>query len=148
MVEDGIKWGIKWVMGLFGFSEAEQEAATDWSIVGAVRDAIFKAIDWVRNLFRFDGKGISFKGLAPLIDIIMFPLNLAINWVRGLFGWDENKDGSKKKDFSIGDLLTEALDNIFAWFKKLLDFDFGSMAENLMPDFMKGWFTDSKDDIK
>ena len=102
MVEDGIKWGIKWVMGLFGFSEAEQEAATDWSIVGAVKDAIFKAIDWVRDLFRFDGKGVSFKGLAPLIDIILFPLNAAFKWLSGIFGWDTDKDGKKKKDWSIG----------------------------------------------
>ena len=144
MVEDGIKWGIKWVMGLFGFSEEEQKAATDWSIVGAVRDAIFKAIDWVRDLFRFDGKGISFKGLAPLIDIIMFPLNLAINWVRGLFGWDKDKDGNKKK-FSIGDLITDALDSIFAFMKEWMNPK--KILEKLNP---LNWFggDDSKEDIQ
>ena len=78
-------------------AEEEQKKATDWDLVGAVRDALFKAIDWVKNLFKFDGKGISFKGLAPLVDILMFPLNAAINWVRSLFGWDKNKDGVRKK---------------------------------------------------
>jgi len=131
MVEDGIKWGIKWVMGLFGFSEAEQEAATDWSIVGAVKDAIFKAIDWVRDLFRFDGKGVSFKGLAPLIDIILFPLNAAFKWITGLFGWDTDKDGKKKEGWSLGGLITSALDKIFEWFASLLDIDFKGLLKQI-----------------
>ena len=132
MVEDGIKWGIKWVMGLFGFSEAEQKAATDWSIVGAVKDAIFKAIDWVRNLFRFDGKGISFKELAPLVDIILFPLNAAFKWLSSLFGWDTDKDGKKKKDWSIGGLITSALDNIFKWLGSIFDIDFAGIVSDML----------------
>ena len=132
MVEDGIKWAIKWVMGLFGFSEEEQKKATDWSIVGAVRDAIFKAIDWVKNLFKFDGKGISFKGLAPLIDIILFPLNAAFKWITGLFGWDTDKDGKKKKDWSIGGLITSALDNIFKWLGSIFDIDFAGIVADML----------------
>ena len=148
MVQDGIKWAIKWVMSLFGFSEEEQKAATDWDIVSAVRDAVFGAIDWVKGLFKFDGKGISFKGLAPLIDIILFPLNAAFKWLSSLFGWDTDKDGKKKKDWSLGGLITGALDSIFAWFTKLFDIDFASMAKDLMPDFMSGWFEDSKEDVE
>ena len=148
MVQDGIKWAIKWVMGLFGFSEEEQKAATDWDIVSAVRDAVFGAIDWVKSLFKFDGKGISFKGLAPLIDIILFPLNAAFKWLSSLFGWDTDKDGKKKKDWSLGGLITGALDTIFEWFAKLFSIDFASLAQDLMPDFMKGWFEDSKEDVE
>ena len=132
MVQDGIKWAIKWVMSLFGFSEEEQKKATDWDLVGAVRDAIFKAIDWVKNLFKFDGKGISFKGLAPLIDIILFPLNAAFKWITGLFGWDKDKDGKKKKDWSIGGLITSALDNIFKWLGSIFDIDFAGIVADML----------------
>ena len=143
MVEDGIKWAIKWVMGLFGFSEEEQKKATDWSIVGAVRDAIFKAIDWVKALFTFDGKGVKFKGLAPLIDIIFFPLNAAFKWITGLFGWDKDKDGKEKKDWSLGGLITSALDGIFEWFANLLNIDFTSLLKSIpgagaIMDFLGG----------
>ena len=132
MVQDGIKWAIKWVMSLFGFSEEEQKKATDWDLVGAVRDAIFKAIDWVKNLFKFDGKGISYKGLAPLIDIILFPLNAAFKWLSGLFGWDTDKDGKKKKDWSIGGLITSALDNIFKWLGGIFDIDFAGIVGDML----------------
>jgi len=132
MVQDGIKWAIKWVMSLFGFSEEEQKAATDWDLVGAVRDALFKAIDWIKNLFKFDGKGISFKGLAPLIDIILFPLDAAFKWLSSLFGWDTDKDGKKKKDWSIGGLLTSALDNIFKWLGGIFDIDFSGIVKSML----------------
>ena len=144
LIQDGIKWAIGWFMGLFGFSEEEIEKATDFDFVKPIRDAVMDAIDWIRDLFRFDGKGVDFSKLAKFIDILLWPLNQAIKWIRKLFGFEE-KEG---EEFSLGKLITDALNNIFAWFKKLLDFDFGAMAENLMPDFMKGWFTDSKEDVQ
>jgi hypothetical protein len=119
-------------MSLFGFSEEEQKSATDWDLVGAVRDALFKAIDWIKNLFKFDGKGVSFKGLAPLIDIILFPLNAAFKWLSSLFGWDTDKDGKKKKDWSIGGLITSALDNIFKWLGSIFDIDFGAIVADML----------------
>ena len=114
-------------MGLFGVSEEEIEKATDWDLVGTIKDAVFGAIDWVRDLFRFDGKGIKFDGLAPLIDILMWPLNKAIDWVRELFGWKEEGE----EDFSIGKLVTGVLNDIFAWFKSLLDIDFTAMLKKI-----------------
>ncbi|HIE49093.1 MAG TPA: hypothetical protein EYP94_03230 [Gammaproteobacteria bacterium] len=138
MVQDGIKWAIKWVMGLFGFSEEEQKAATDWDLVGAVRDAIFKAIDWIKGLFAFggkpDGTGFSFKGLAPLVDILLFPLNAVFKWLGSVFGWDTDKDGKKKKDFSLGTVLMDALDAVFKWIADLFKIDFGALAKNIMPE--------------
>ena len=127
LIQDGIKWAIGWFMGLFGFSEEEIEKATDWDLVGTIKDAVFGAIDWVRDLFRFDGKGIKFDGLAPLIDILMWPLNKAIDWVRELFGWKEEGE----EDFSIGKLVTGVLNDIFAWFKSLLDIDFTAMLKKI-----------------
>ena len=117
-LEDGIKWAIGWFMGLFGFSEEEIEKATDFDFVKPIRDAVMDAIDWVRDLFRFDGKGVDFSKLAKFIDILLWPLNQAIKWIRKLFGFEE-KEG---EEFSLGKLITDALNNIFAWFKKLLDF--------------------------
>ena len=127
LIQDGIKWAIGWFMGLFGFSEEEIEKATDFDFVKPIRDAVMGAIDWVRDLFRFDGKGIKFDGLAPLLDILMWPLNKAIDWVRDLFGWKEEGE----EDFSLGKLITDALNKIFEWFGKLLNFDFSSLLKSI-----------------
>jgi hypothetical protein len=150
MVQDGIKWAIAWVMGLFGFSEEEQKAATDWDACVVVGCLLFKAIDWIKSLFTFDGKGISFKGLAPLIDIILFPLNAAFKWLSSLFGWDTDKDGKKKKDWSLGGLIASALDSIFEWFADLLNFDFKSLLKSIPGyDLVAGFFGgDSKESLQ
>ena len=139
LIQDGIKWAIGWFMGLFGFNEEEIEKATDFDFVKPIKDAVFGAIDWIRGLFRFDGKGIKFDGLAPLMDILMWPLNEAIDWVRELLGFKKEGD----EDFSIGKLVTGVLNDIFAWFKSLLDIDFTAMLKKIpgagmVMDLLKG----------
>ena len=57
----------------------------------------------------------------------MWPLNKAIDWVRELFGWKEEGE----EDFSIGKLVTGVLNDIFAWFKSLLDIDFTAMLKKI-----------------
>ena len=148
LIQDGIKWAIGWFMGLFGFSEEEIEQATDFDFVKPIKDAVFGAIDWVRDLFRFDGKGISFKGLAPLIDILLWPLNKAMDWLNSIFKFSTDETGEAKK-FSIGDLITGALDSIIGFFTDILDFDFTGMLKSIPGyDLISGFFTDSKEDIQ
>ena len=148
LIQDGIKWAIGWFMGLFGFSEEEIEKATDFDFVKPIKDAVFGAIDWVRDLFRFDGKGISFKGLAPLIDILLWPLNKAMDWLNSIFKFSTDETGEAKK-FSIGDLITGALDSIIGFFTDILDFDFTGMLKSIPGyDLISGFFTDSKEDIQ
>ena len=142
LIQDGIKWAIGWFMGLFGFSEKEIEAATDFDFVKPIRDAVMDAIDWVRDLFRFDGKGVDFSKLAKFIDILLWPLNQAIKWIRELFGWDTDKDGKKKKDFSIGEVITDALTAIFKWLGDLFKIDFGALAKNIMPEALYNFLFD------
>jgi hypothetical protein len=146
LIQDGIKWAIGWFMGLFGFNEEEIEKATDFDFVKPIRDAVMDAIDWVRDLFRFDGKGVDFSKLAKFIDILLWPLNQAIKWVRKLFGFEE-KEG---EEFSLGKLITDALNKIFEWFGKLLDFDMGSLLKSI-PGYslVAGFFGgDSKESLQ
>ena len=140
LIQDGIKWAIGWFMGLFGFNEEEIEKATDFDFVKPIKDAVFGAIDWIRGLFRFDGKGVKLgKGFTKFLDLILFPLNKAIDWIRDMFGF--KKEG--EEDFSLGKLITNALNDMFAWFKSLLDIDFTAMLKKIpgagmVMDLLKG----------
>ena len=133
---------------MIGNWKEEIEKATDFDFVKPIKDAVFGAIDWVRDLFRFDGKGISFKGLAPLIDILLWPLNKAMDWLNSIFKFSTDETGEAKK-FSIGDLITGALDSIIGFFTDILDFDFTGMLKSIPGyDLISGFFTDSKEDIQ
>ena len=140
LIQDGIKWAIGWFMGLFGFNEEEIEKATDFDFVKPIKDAVFGAIDWIRGLFRFDGKGVKLgKGFTKFLDLILFPLNKAIDWIRDMFGF--KKEG--EEDFSLGKIITDSLNKIFAWFKSLLDIDFTAMLKKIpgagmVMDLLKG----------
>ena len=111
LIQTGVKKLIEWFMGLFGFSEDEIKAATDFDIVKSVRDSVFKAIDFVRDLFRFPEEGLfSEEGMAKLVDILLLPLNLAINFIRDLFGWNEPEES-----FSLGTFIVEKFNAAKDW---------------------------------
>ena len=126
LIQDGIKWAIGWFMGLFGFSEEEIEKATDWDLVGTIKDALFKAIDFVRDIFRFEDT--SLKGIfTSLIDMVLLPLNLVGNFLKNLFEW-----GDPEEPFSIGKMVTDVIDNIFSWFGKIFDIDVGAIFKDML----------------
>jgi hypothetical protein len=115
LIQDGIKWAIGWFMGLFGFSEKEIEAATDFDFVKPIKDALFKAIDFVRDIFRFEDT--SLKGLfTSFIDILMLPINLAGNFLKNLFKW-----GDPDEPFSLGKMITDTVASIWEWLKETLN---------------------------
>ena len=115
LIQDGIKWAIGWFMGLFGFSEEEIESATDWDLVGMVKDALFGAIDFVRDIFRFEDT--SLKGIfTSLIDIVTAPIGLVINFIGNLFGFTEPDE-----PFSLGKFITDTIASIWESIKELMN---------------------------
>ena len=143
LIQTGVKKLIEWFMGLFGFSEDEIKAATDFDIVKSVRDSVFKAIDFVRDLFRFPEEGLfSEEGMAKLVDILLLPLNLAINFIRDLFGWNEPDES-----FSLGTFIVEKFDavkewfsSIFAWVKETPAFSWIENTIDTVVATVKDWF--------
>ena len=72
----------------------------------------------------------------------MFPLNAVFKWLGSIFGWDTTKDGKKKKDFSLGNVLMGALDAVFKWIADLFKIDFGALAKNIMPEVLYNFLFD------
>ena len=139
LIQDGIKWAIGWVMGLFGFSEKEIEKATDFDFVKPIKDAVFKAIDWLKNLFSF--KDTSLKGLfTSFIDIVTAPIGLAVTFLKSIFKW-----GDPDEPFSLGKLITDTIGDIIAFMKDFLNPK--KILEKLNP---LNWFggDDSKEEIQ
>ena len=131
-----------WVTGIFSWAESDAEDGESWSLMGSISEAIKAPIRFVKNLFTFSEEDMTAKGMfSKLIDIVYAPLNLAVNFVTGLFGWNEDEAGNRT-EFSLGNIVTDAVTKIWDWFKQLLDIDINSIVRSIPgAERLLSWFS-------
>jgi hypothetical protein len=142
MVTDAFTTAKEWVTGLFSWAQTEGEGGESWTLMGAITEAVKAPIRFIEGLFTFSDEDMNAKGIfTKLIDIVYAPLNLAINFVSGLFGWNEDEEGNRT-EFSLGALVTGAVESIWNWFKKLLDIDVNAIIKSIPgAETLMSWFT-------
>ena len=104
-----------WVTGLFSWAASEDEE--DSFVVKTVKKVITGIKEWFGKMFKFDS---SSDILASAFNVLTFFPNLikdallsVTEWLLGLFGFgEEAKKVANAKNFSIGDMLVTAVDEI------------------------------------
>ena len=133
-----MKKGVAWVLKTFGFEESAKilesfsfsEIITD--LVRFPFNMLKKAVAWIGTLFTDPVEALSqlWQGIigdGGLIDILFKPIDMAISWVRGLFGFEEPEG----EEFSIANIVKDALIQIVDFFKGLLDIDIKGIVSSL-----------------
>ena len=118
---------VNWLLGLFGWSDPENE----FNFLSTVTGAFTMAVQWVKDLFSWPEDGNVGTAVTKFIDIILAPYNLAVNWLMGLFGFKPEDFGQEGESFSIGKLVVDAIKGIYEWFKGLLDIDVGAIVSSI-----------------
>ena len=128
---DLLKSGVGHILGFFGFDKAK-EAIDKFSfsnliekLIGSIFSGLKGTFKFLTDLFDFSDLSI-FSVFSKLIDIVFLPLNLAINFVKDLF-----KFGDPDEPFSLGGLVMQTINDIYEWFKGLLNIDIGKIVESI-----------------
>lgn len=129
---DMLKSGLSWILGAFGFEEAE--AALDAFSFQELFDKMFDNIfGYVKNIFgnltsAFDkimaGDIMGgFGDIGKMVGgILLMPWDLlkdGVSWLLSAFGWDEGAEALDS--FSFTDILNQTIDGIFNFFKAGID---------------------------
>ena len=128
------------------------------NIVKTVKDAVKAVKDWLGKLFNFDSGTDVIKSAFNLLtffpNIIKDAVLSVSAWLLDLFGFGEAaKTVANAKEFSLGDMLFNAVESIWEWFKGLLDIDVMSIVksipggETLMALFGAGESSKAKDEL-
>ena len=86
-----------------------------------------------------------FNLLTFFPNIIKDAIAGVTSWLLGLFGFDEAaKTVANAQNFSLGDMIFNAIKNIWDWFKGLLDIDVASIAKGIPgAETLLSWMGDS-----
>lgn len=129
---DMLKSGLSWILGAFGFEEAE--AALDAFSFQELFDKMFDNIfGYVKNIFgnltsAFDkimaGDIMGgFGDIGKMVGgILLMPWDLlkdGVSWLLSAFGWDEGAEALDS--FSFTDIFNQTFDGIFNFFKAGID---------------------------
>ncbi len=130
-------WGkVKfWLKSLLSWASDEEES--DSIVVKYAKKAILAVKEWFSKMFKFDSAS---DILASIINVLTFMPNLVkdavlsvTEWLLGLFGFDDTaKKVANAKNFSIGDMVMNAITGIVEWLEKLFDIDIGMILSNVM----------------
>jgi len=123
-----------WFKGLFGFSSPEDDADSAKGVGGFLNDLIGGVWGYFKKLFQFGSIGDVMKSYFNLLtffpNIIKDAIAGVTSWLLGLFGFDAAaKTVANAQNFSLGDMVFNALESIFKWFTDLLDIDISSIAK-------------------
>ena len=121
---DLIKDGLSWVLKLFGFDN-----------IAEVLDSFsFSELysNWVDKVFELAGKVFSWLGEKT---------TAAIEWIKEKLGFEE--DGFKLPSFSIGEMVTNAVEKIKNLFTSIFDFlpsfeDIKGNIKSILPSWLGG----------
>ena len=129
---DMLKSGVSWILGAFGFEEAEK--ALDAFSFQKLFDKMFKNIfKYVKNIFGnltgiwdsiTDGDIMgALSGVTKIVtNVITMPFDLlkdAVSWLLGVFGFDGASEALDS--FSFTEIYEQMVDGIFNFFKKGID---------------------------
>ena len=154
---DLLKDGVAWILGKFGFTEAE--AALDSfsfsdlidDLIGGVFNMVKGAVAWVGELFTDPKAALTtlwngIVGEGGLVDMIFAPIDKAIAWVQGLFNW-----GDPDLPFDIRGFVKLKAQAAIDWVKGLFTWASEGLSEGWtnLTDFVsnawtsvKTWITD------
>ena len=138
-----------WFKGLFGFSSPEDDADTVKGVGGFLKDLVDGVWGYFKKLFQFGSIGDVMKSYFNLLtffpNIIKDAIAGVTSWLLGLFGFDEAaKTVANAQNFSLGDMIFNAIKNIWDWFKGLLDIDVASIAKGIPgAETLLSWMGDS-----
>jgi len=123
-----------WFKGLFGFNTPEEDADSAKGVGGFLNDLIAGVWGYFKKLFKFGSVGDVMKSYFNLLtffpNIIKDAIAGVTSWLLGLFGFDEAaKTVANAKNFSLGDMLFNAIESIWLWFKDLLGIDVKAIAK-------------------
>ena len=123
-----------WFKGLFGFSSPEDDADTAKGVGGFLKDLVDGVWGYFKKLFQFGSIGDVMKSYFNLLtffpNIIKDAIAGVTSWLLGLFGFDEAaKTVANAQNFSLGDMIFNAIESIWLWFKDLLNIDVASIAK-------------------
>lgn len=129
---DMLKSGVSWILGAFGFEEAEK--ALDAFSFQKLFDKMFKNIfKYVKNIFGnltgiwdsiTDGDIMgALSGVTKIVtNVITMPFDLlkdAVSWLLGVFGFDGASEALDS--FSFTEIYEQMVDGIFNFFKAGID---------------------------
>jgi len=139
-----------WVKGLFSWAASEDE--NDSFIVKTIKSAITLAKTWLTSMFKFDSTtdilASAFNALTFLPNLVFKGITAVASWLAGLLGFNEaSKKIANAGKFSLGDILFSAIDNIWKWFKSLLDIDVAAIAKQIPgAETLLDWMSGGKGD--
>ena len=115
---------INFVKGIFGFGDPEEP----FSFFGFITGLATKAINWVKGIFSF---GDDVDGGESFLDIVMKPFKKAKAFFMDIFGFSDKSQEEIAASFNIIKIIGDAIDNIFNWFKGLLDIDINKIVDSI-----------------
>jgi len=147
---DLIKDGLSWVLKLFGFDNIAEvldsfsfsELYSNWvdkvfELAGKVfswlGEKTTAAIEWIKEKFELAGNVFSWLGEKT---------TAAIEWIKEKLGFGE-EDGFKLPSFSIGEMVTNAVEKIKNLFTSIFDFlpsfeDIKGNIKSILPSWLGG----------
>ncbi len=128
-----------WITGMLSWASTEDEK--DSFIVKTVKGAITLAKKWLTSMFKFDSTSdilaSAFNALTFLPNLVWKGLTAVSSWLAGLLGFnDAAKKIANAGEFSLGDMLFNALKGIWEWIKSKVDV--GKIASNLSDGLFGG----------
>ena len=115
---------INFVKGIFGFGDPEEP----FSFFGFITGLATKAINWVKGIFSF---GDDVDGGESFLDIVMKPFKKAKAFFMDIFGFSDKSQEEIAASFNIIKIIGDAIDDIFNWFKGLLDIDINKIVDSI-----------------
>jgi hypothetical protein len=106
---------------------------------GFLKDLVDGVWGYFKKLFKFGSVGDVMKSYFNLLtffpNIIKDAIAGVTSWLLGLFGFDEAaKTVANAQNFSLGDMVFNAIEEIWKWFTELLNIDVGAMMKSLIPE--------------
>jgi len=128
-----------WFKGLFSFSSPEEGTDSTKGVGGFLKDLVDGVWGYFKKLFKFGSVGDVMKSYFNLLtffpNIIKDAIAGVTSWLLGLFGFDEAaKTVANAKNFSLGDMLFNAVEEIWKWFTELFNIDIGAIFKSLIPE--------------
>ena len=128
-----------WFKGLFTFSSPEEDADSTKGVGGFLKDLVDGVWGYFKKLFKFGSIGDVMKSYFNLLtffpNIIKDAIAGVTSWLLGLFGFDEAaKTVANAQNFSLGDMVFNALESIWKWFTELLNIDVGAIFKSRIPE--------------
>lgn len=132
VVFEPIDKSIEWVKKLFtdptaALSELWNGIVGQGGLIDFLFTPIDKAIAWIQGVFNWGDPEDPFS----FSQLVKDGFNQAKAWVTGLFTWGSEAAAELDEQFSISQLVRNAIDNIWQWFQKLLDIDVTSIVKSI-----------------